>query len=373
MLYLSELMHVMNKRKTLSKIIQRKPSRFQKKMGAAPGTVTYMGGREGGESIVTILEYSENKFHVHAPVDIDEIVARQNPYQISWIDIVGLSDEAFIESVGQRFGLNSLIMEDTVNTHQRPKVDEYDNYIFGVFKMLYINSENELICEHVAMVLLKNCVLVFQELEDDVFTGVRQRIKAESGRIRLKGADYLFFALLDAIVDNYFVVLEHLNHKIESLEELVYANPTPDVAHQIQQLKKEVLKVRRWIFPVKELVSRLIASENQLIKKDTKVFLRDVLDHLLEINENLQVYREMSMSLMEMYMSNMSNKMNEVMKVLTIMASIFIPLTFIAGIYGMNFDHMPELHWEYGYYMIWGIMIILFIAMLVYFKKKHWL
>jgi len=179
--------------------------------------------------------------------------------------------------------------------------------------------------------------------------------------------------LIDAIVDNYFVVLEHLNHKIESLEEVVYDNPTPEIAQEIQQIKKEVLRIRRWIFPVKELISRLIDTENSLITKDTKVFLRDALDHSLEINESIQIYREMSMSLMEMYMSNMSNKMNEVMKVLTIMASIFIPLTFIAGIYGMNFENMPELHFKYGYYYVWGLMIALFIGMMIYFKRKNWL
>lgn len=363
----------MQKRKRIGKIIPKMPSRFHKKKGKAPGTITYMGHRENLDSVVNILEYNENKFNVHAPGNIDEIVAHKGPPLVSWIDIVGLSDEAFIEKVGKRFGLNSLIMEDIVNTQQRPKIDEYDTYIFGVFKMLYINDNNQLTYEHVALVLLENCVLVFQELEEDVFTGVRERIGKGSGRIRSRGADYLFFALLDAIVDNYFAVLEYLNEKIEALEELVYANPRPEVAQQIQELKKEVLRVRRWVYPVKELVGHLIETDNVLISKDTKIFLRDVLDHAIEVNESLQIYREMSMSLMEMYMSNMSNKMNEVMKVLTIMASIFIPLTFIAGVYGMNFDHMPELHWEYGYYMVWGVMIALFVGMMVYFRSKNWL
>jgi magnesium transporter len=210
-------------------------------------------------------------------------------------------------------------------------------------------------------------------VKEDVFNGVRDRINNALGRIRSRGADYLFFALLDAIVDNYFLAIENLNHRIEILEEEVYENPKPVVAKNIQQLKKEVLQIRRWIYPVKELISRLIDSENPLITKDTKLFLRDVQDHAIEINESLQIYREMSMSLMEMYMSNMSNKMNEVMKVLTIMASIFIPLTFIAGIYGMNFDHMPELHYKYGYYCVWGVMIVLFLSMMIYFKKKKWL
>ncbi|MDO6517916.1 magnesium/cobalt transporter CorA [Zobellia uliginosa] len=363
----------MARRKRLEKILPKKASKFQKKMGKAPGTITYMGRREGGVSVVNILKYNENTISEQVPGDIDAIVAHKELPEISWIDIVGISDEGFIDKVGKRFGLNSLVLEDVVDTHQRPKIDDYEDYIFGVFKMLYVNKEQEIVYEHVAMVLLESSVLVFQEMDDDVFKGVRQRIMNKSGRIRTRGADYLFFALIDAIVDHYFVVLEHLNHKLEELEEVVYDNPTPEIAHEIQMTKKEVLRIRRWIFPVKELVSRLIDTENPLITKYTKVFLRDALDHSLEINESIQIYREMSMSLMEMYMSNMSNKMNEVMKVLTIMASIFIPLTFIAGIYGMNFDHMPELHYKNGYYYVWGVMIALFIGMIIYFKRKNWL
>ena len=344
-----------------------------KKVGKAPGTITYLGHREAVETKVTIIEYTDDFHKIHFPGDIAQIVAHKDTPTTSWVNIVGLSDESFIEKVGTHFGLNPLVLEDIVNTQQRPKIDEYDDYIFAVFKMLYVNENNELVGEHVALVLMKNCVLVFQELDDDVFNGVRDRISAKSGRIRTRDSDYLFFTLLDSIIDNYFVVLENVSHKIETLEEEVYENPTREVAHNIQLLKKEVLKIRQWIYPVKELVGRLIDSENTLISKDTKLFLRDALDHSYEINESLQIYREMAMSLMEMYMSNMSNKMNEVMKVLTIMASIFIPLTFIAGIYGMNFDHMPELHWENGYYLVWGVMIALFIGMLFYFKRKHWL
>ena len=342
-------------------------------MGKAPGTITYLGQREGIKSVVNILEYNDGTIEHHKPGSLDQIVAHKEPPLVSWIDVVGLSDEAFIEKVGKRFGLNPLVMEDAVNTQQRPKIDEYEHYIFGVFKMLYLDDENRLVWEHVALVLMQNCVLVFQELEDDVFNGVRERLKAKTGRIRSRGADYLFFALIDAIVDHYFVVLEYLNEQIELLEDEVYENPTKQVANKIQELKKKVLRVRRWVSPVRELVSRLIETEHPLITKDTKLFLRDVQDHSTEINESLQIYREMTMSLMEMYMSNMSNRMNEVMKVLTIMASIFIPLTFIAGIYGMNFEHMPELDWQYGYYMVWTVMVVLFLGMLIFFKKKGWL
>ncbi|QXP53318.1 MULTISPECIES: magnesium/cobalt transporter CorA [unclassified Cellulophaga] len=355
------------------KLRTKKPSKLHKIMGKAPGTVTYMGQREGAKSVLSVINYDEHTLDIHDVVDLGQIDFHQKSEFTSWIDVVGLSDELFIAQLGKLSQINPLVLEDIVNTQQRPKIDEYENYIFGVFKMLYLNENQEIVSEHLAMVLMESSVIVFQELQDDVFDGLRERIKSKSGRIRTRGADYLFFALLDAVVDNYFVILEHINHRIEMLEDEVYDNPTNDVAHRIQELKKEVLKLRRQIAPVKELVGRLLDSESPLITKDTKLFLRDVQDHCIEINESLQIYREMSMSLMEMYMSNMSNKMNEVMKVLTIMASIFIPLTFIAGVYGMNFDHMPELHSEHGYPIVWGVMIAMFIGMLIYFKRKKWL
>jgi magnesium transporter len=363
----------MDKKKATVKTKQKKLSRTHKKLGKAPGTVTYLGKRELEKSLVSVLEYTKEDLQAYHPDSMEKIIALKNSTSNSWIDVVGISDEPFIDSLGKCFSINPLVMEDAVNTAQRPKIDEYENYIFCVLKMVYVDTSDQLVGEHVALVLMEKCVLVFQELREDVFAGIRERIKNSSGRIRTRGVDYLFFALLDAIIDNYFEVLENINAHIEILEEEVYDNPTPKTARKIQELKKEVLKVRSWIFPVKELVSRLIESENALITKDTKLFLKDVLDHCTEINETLQISREMSMSLMEMYMSNVSNKMNEVMKVLTIMASIFIPLTFIAGVYGMNFAYMPELQWKYGYFMVWGVMLVLFLVMLIYFKKKGWL
>jgi magnesium transporter len=351
----------------------KRPSKLHQTMNKAPGTVTYTGHREGSVTKVSIINYDESSIDFVFPETLEAIKDAENSNLTSWIDVVGISDEAYIDELGKLLGLNSLVLEDAVNIQQRPKIDEYDAYIFGVFNMLYLDENQEIVSEHLAMVLTEKSVVVFQELKDDVFNGVRDRIKNKSGRIRTRGADYLFFALLDAVVDNYFSILEHINNTIETLEDAVYDNPTPDVAHKIQDLKKEVLKIRRKIAPVKEIVSRLVETQSTLISSDTKLFLRDVLDHCVEINESLQIYREMSMSLMEMYMSNMSNKMNEVMKVLTIMASIFIPLTFIVGVYGMNFDHMPELQSTYGYPIVWGVMILMFIGMLFYFKSKKWL
>ena len=356
-------------------ISKRKPkiSRANKKVGKAPGSINYLGYREKTDSVINVIHYNETSFDKSHPNSIEEIIKSRRNKPTTWVDIVGINNEEFIGKLGESLGLSALLLEDVVDTQQRPKIDEYENHIFGVFKMLYLDNDKVLVSEHVALVLFEDCVMVFQELEEDVFGGVRNRIKAESSRIRAKGADYLFFALIDAIIDNYFFVLENINSKIESLEDEVYNNPSTEIAQEIQKLKKEVMRVRRFVSPVRELVARLIDSESSLITKDTKLFLRDALDHCIEINESLQIYREMSMSLMEMYMSNMSNKMNEVMKVLTIMASIFIPLTFIAGVYGMNFENMPELHSKNGYFIVWGVMILLFIGMMIYFKRKKWL
>jgi magnesium transporter len=368
----------MGKKKCSGKNPQKRQSRRAIKMGKAPGSVIYMGNRGGEKSTVNIMEYDgdhiqETVLDVYESGIFDKAGQLKSSTSISWIDVIGISDEPFMDSLGKAFNINPLSVEDAINTNQRPKIDEYDDYIFAVFKMLYLDGNNDLVEEHVAIVLMKNTVLVMQESKEDVFEPLRERIRNKMGRIRTKGSDYLFFSLLDAIIDNYFVVLENISTQIETLEEEVYERPQPQVAHKIQNLKKEILKIRRWIFPVKELVNRLIDSEHSLITKDTKFFLRDAMDHCTEINETLQVYREMAMSLTEMYMGNMSNKMNEVMKVLTIMASIFIPLTFIVGVYGMNFDYIPELKWQYGYFYVWGLMILIFVVLLVYFKKKRWL
>ncbi len=352
--------------------IHKKKFKILKKVGKAPGTITYLGHREDAVSSLDVIAYTTEQIEQYSPVQIDSLLDKRGE-DVKWINLVGLSDESFVEKLGKAFELNPLVLEDAVHTDQRPKIDEYDDYIFGVFKMIYLDEQQNIVVEHVALALFRSEVLVFQELKEDVFGSVRERLLGKLGRIRSRGADYLFFALLDAIVDNYFLVLEHISERIEILEEEVYQKPRPKTAQKIQELKKEVLRIRRYISPVKELISRLIDSENTLISKDTKLFLRDVLDHCLEINETLQIYREMAMSLMEMYMSNVSNKMNEVMKVLTVMASIFIPLTFIVGIYGMNFENIPELQWENGYFMVWGLMISVFIAMLIYFRRKKWI
>ncbi|WP_010517038.1 magnesium/cobalt transporter CorA [Croceivirga radicis] len=346
-------------------------SRSKSKLGKAPGHISYVGSRDKVPSHLQLITYNENDFqqrevpYVKLPI--------KNELETSMLNVVGISDEDAINSIGIHYNLNNLLLEDVMDTLQRPKVDEYEDHLFGVFKMLYLDTTKQIKIEHVSLILLDKQVLIFQETDDDVFNGVRERIINKYGRIRSRGADYLFFALLDAIVDNYYVALDDVREELESLEEEVYENPTKDTARKIQTLKKEILRIRKWVFPVKEIVNRLLTTEHQLIQEDTKLFLRDTFDHCTEINEDIVLYREMVTSLMEMYMTNMSNKMNEVMKVLTVIASIFIPLTFIAGIYGMNFTNMPELNSPYGYPLVWASFFIIGLGLLIYFKKKGWL
>lgn len=306
--------------------------------------------------------------------NVKDALLQKEKEGISWVNIHGLNHVKEIEEFGKHYGLHPLIMEDIVNTQQRPKIDGYKNYIFVVVKMLYHNEQNEFVKEHVSLVLGKNYLLTFQESDGDVFNGVRERITNASGRIRNSGSDYLLYALLDAVVDHYFVIVDAMSDKIEALEEMLFLEEKQeDITQDIQELKREVLRIRKAVYPLREVINRLEKSDHELIDRKTHNYLRDLQDHITQISENIEIYREMAWSLMDMYMTSISNKMNEVMKVLTIMASIFIPLTFIAGIYGMNFDFMPELHVKYAYFYLWGVMIFVFCGMLWYFKRKKWL
>ena len=351
------------------------PTKSQRgrKLGKAPGTVTYLGDREGVATEVNSLVYDQDDYVQTIVQDMHSLSSPPGDNKTQWINVTGLSDEVTMRELGRASGLNALVVEDIVNTELRPKVDEYDDHIFLVLKMLNPNQDGKILKEHVAIILRPGQVFLYQEIETDVFEGVQSRIENHSGRIRTRGADYLFFALIDAIVDHYFLVLDTLSAQLDKLELEIYRDPHPDTLYKIQQLRKDVIKIRGWMAPARELIARLVETESALISKDTRLFLRDIHDHTIEINETLHIHREMAFGLMEIYMSNVSNKMNEVMKVLTIMASIFIPLTFLAGIYGMNFKHMPELNWEYGYYGVLGLMGLIFVLMVLYFKKKRWL
>lgn len=345
-----------------------------KALHQAPGTVTYVGRKEQVETVLEVIDYNADVFERVISKTPEDAFKFEEEDRTTWINIDGLSNTGEIEKIGKYYDLHPLIIEDIVNTNQRPKIDEYSDYFFIVAKMLYYREDGRLENEHISMVLGKNYVITFQEAGGDVFDGVRERLSKAKGRIRSRGADYLVFALLDAIVDNYFVVVEEMSDKIEAMEERVFdPQPNDDITLEIQELKRTMLRIRRAVNPLREVVSRLEKMDHDLVQEQTINYLKDLYDHMLQVSENIEIYREMTWGLMDMYMTSISNKMNEVMKVLTIMASIFIPLTFLAGIYGMNFEYMPELQFRFSYPILLVIMTVLIIGMLIYFRRKRWL
>jgi magnesium transporter len=293
---------------------------------------------------------------------------------VTWINIDGLHQIEILEKIGECYGLHPLVLEDILNTDQRPKMEDYSNYIYIVLKMLdQGNKSNEIATEQISLILGPNFVFSFQEKEGDVFDPIRERIRNGKGRIRKMGADYLAYALLDSIVDNYFIILEKLSEKIEYLEEKLITRPTPETLQTIHHIKREMIFLRKAIWPLREVIGGLERNESSLIKESTKIYLRDIYDHTIQTIDTIETFRDMVSGMLDIYLSSVSNRLNSVMKVLTIIATIFMPLTFLAGIYGMNFKYMPELEWGWGYPVLWLIMIGIGIFMLAYFKKKNWL
>lgn len=338
-----------------------------------PGEVTYVGEKDSVSSL-EIIEYNEKEHQQFESDNLEDALQFNKTDKVAWININGLNNTSEIEKLGKQYKLHPLIVEDIVNTQQRPKIEEHENYLFLVVKMLYHDDQGKFTKEHVSIVLGENYVLTFQEAKEDVFNGLRDRIVNAKGRIRDRGSDYLMYALLDAIIDNYFIILENLGGNIAFLEdELLLKNPRENISMEIQKQKRKILKIRNAVLPLREVIRQLEKSEHRLIEEKTKNYVRDLLDHIVQICESAEIYREIAWDLMGMYMTTISNKMNEVMKVLTIMSSIFIPLTFIAGVYGMNFDFMPELDEPYGYFAVLGVMLLVCLGMIWYFKRKKWL
>jgi magnesium transporter len=358
-------------------------ARFIKKrsktIGLPPGSIIHIGKKKTDTVKITVIDYDKNKVEEEKVVDVKDCFPFKEKPSVTWINVVGLHDVDIIGKLGSHYDIHSLVLEDIVNTGQRPKMEDFDRYIYIVLKMLHFNEEiNEVESEQVSLVLGGNFVICFQEKEEDVFNSIRERIRNDKGKIRKMGADYLCYVLLDAIIDNYFTILEHIGEKIEEIEELLVSNPTPEKLQTIHHLKRELLFLRKSVWPLREVVSSLQRGESPLINKSLMVFLRDLYDHTIQIIDTIETFRDMVSGMFDIYMSSVSNKMNEVMKVLTIFAAIFIPLTFIAGIYGMNFNpdlpfNMPELNFDYGYPMVWIIMLSVAAIMLYYFRRKKWL
>jgi len=342
--------------------------------GLSPGTVVYVGKEKTAEVRITVIDYDKDEFQKKEGVKAEDCFPFKDKDSITWINIDGVHNTGVIEKIGEIFDLHPLIMEDIGNTTQRPKVEDFDNYIFVVLKMLYYdNKAKKIEVEQVSLVLGKNFVISFQERQGDVFDSVRERIEKGKGRIRQMGSDYLLYSLIDAVVDGYFSVLEKMGDKIEELEEEIVEQTDPESLHNIHKTKKEMISLRRSVWPLREVVNSLTRDKTALISTKVIIYFRDVYDHTIQVIDTVETFRDMLSGLHDTYLSSISNRMNEIMKVLTMFASIFIPLTFIAGVYGMNFSFMPELNWRWGYFAVWGVIIIVGVSMLFYFKRKKWL
>jgi magnesium transporter len=299
------------------------------------------------------------------PTQVDGVV---------WYTVDGVHDAEVLRTVGSNFNLHPLVIEDIANTKQRPKIEDFDEYIFVAMKMITFDEEaKELRAEHISFILGEGYVLTFLEDEGDVFEPVRQRLRSGKGRIRKLGPDYLVYALMDAVVDNYFAVLEDLGEQIDDVEEEVVEAPTSSTLRTVHLLKRELIFLRKSVWPMREVVNTLLRDESALVKDETKIFLRDLYDHTIHVIDTVETLRDIVAGMLEVYLSSVSNKLNQVMKVLTVMSSIFIPLTFVAGVYGMNFQYMPELQWQYGYPAVMCGMLVVAVALLALFYKKEWL
>lgn len=293
----------------------------------------------------------------------------------TWLNLDGLHDVEWLKAIGKRYGIEPLALEDILSTDQRPKFENHGEYLFVVAKMIYPPTDaGPSVIEQVSLIISKAYLLTFQESAGDVFDPVRERLRNGRGRIRNGGSDYLAYALIDAIVDNYFLVLEHFGERLAALElELAEDEGGTQTLRAIHAMRNELIVLRKSIWPLRDVLSSLERTESKIITDATRKYIRDVHDHALQIIETLETYRDLVSSMLDLYLSTASHRMNEIMKVLTVIATIFIPLTFVAGIYGMNFETMPELSWKYGYATVWAIMAAVAISLLVFFRRRHWI
>jgi len=348
--------------------------RVTKPPAQAPGTVEFRGARKTDEVSIKLIEYSGDHFEERIIEDYRECLGERDPGMVTWINVNGLHDTEMLKEIGSHFGLHPLVLEDIVNTHQRPKVDEFTGYIYIVSRMLSFDADKlALTSEQISFVLADGLLLTFQERPGDVLEPVRERLRHGKGKIRINGAGYLAYALLDAVVDQYFSVLEALGDKIEFLEESMLVNPDLEDMQRTHFLKRELVLLRRAAWPMREVVSALMRGEYEFFGSHVSPFLRDLYDHVIQVAEAVDLYRDILSGLQDLSMSSMSNRMNDVMKVLTIFASIFVPLTFVAGVYGMNFEHMPELSWRWSYPVFWAAIVVLISVMLMFFRRRRWL
>ncbi|MDR4505050.1 MAG: magnesium/cobalt transporter CorA [Candidatus Scalindua sp.] len=346
----------------------------RKKAGSPPGTLIHVGETKAETVRITVIDYDGESYREREIQRIEDCFKLKETSTVTWINISGLHQIEIVEKMGKHFELHPLLLEDVLNTSQRPKIEDFGEYLFIVMRMFFCNEvKNEIETEQVSFFVGPQYVISFQEKEGDVFGPVRERIRNGKGRIRKCSTDYLVYTLIDAIVDHYFIILEKTGEKIDRLEEEVLTNATSETLQAIHTLKREMIFMRKSVWPLREVIGTFERTESPLVRETTTIYLRDVYDHTIQIIDTIETFRDVISGMLDVYLSSISNKMNEVMKILTLIATIFIPLTFIAGIYGMNFKYMPELEWKWGYFSIWLLMLIVGITMGLYFKRKKWL
>jgi magnesium transporter len=343
-------------------------------VGLPPGTIVHVGEERSEKIKLSVISYDEVNFQEQEVDAVEKAVAFRKKGSVMWLNVDGVHKPEIIEQLGRSFGVHPLVLEDIADTGQRPKMEDFDDYIFVTLKMFrFGKKEKEIKTEQISLVLGNGFVVSFQEAEGDVFDPIRERLRNNKGRVRKAGADYLVYALMDAVVDNYFLIMEKLGETIEEIEDKLVINPTSETVQKIHGLKRQLIFLRKSVWPLREVISRLERSESPLILKSTFVYLRDVYDHTIQVMDSVDTFRDTLSGMLDIYLSSVSNRMNEVMKVLTVIATIFIPLTFIAGIYGMNFKDMPELGQAWGYPTTLLLMLAIALVMVIYFRRKKWI
>jgi magnesium transporter len=339
-----------------------------------PGTIVHVGEERHEPVKLSVIKYDGANFEEKAVGNVEEAFKLRSKSSVVWLNIDGVHQPEIIEQVGQSFGLHPLVAEDIASTGQRPKMEDFDDYIFVVVRMFrFDGEEGETKSEQISIILGADFVISFQEREGDVFDTIRERLRNNKGKIRKLGADYLAYSLIDAIVDNYFMILENLGEAVEDIEDRLVTNPTSETLQTIHDLKREMIYLRKSVWPLREVINRMERSESPLINKSTFVYLRDVYDHTIQIMDAVDTFRDMLSGMLDIYLSSVSNRMNEVMKVLTVIATIFIPLTFVAGIYGMNFKFMPELDLTWSYPAVLVLMLVVALMMVMFFRRRKWI
>jgi len=346
-----------------------------KKIGQPPGTAIYTGNKKSFEPHLTVITYTEQTCHQAKGTALQSCLPEDNFKGMTWLHLQGLNNIELVREIADHYKIHPLTLEDILNVGQRPKVEEFDQYEFITFKLLAWNPEKLIFsAEQLSLVLGKDYLLSFQESDSSILNDIQEKLCAEPNqRLRQQGCDYLAYRLMDRVVDNYFEVLEGVGNQIDLVEEKIISDPVPQNTRTIYRLKRQMLLLRKSIWPLREVLSHLLQVEETLITPFTRLYLRDLYDHVVQAIDTLETYRDMLSNLLDVYLSSLTNRMNEVMKTLTIIATIFIPITTLASIYGMNFTYMPELHWHYGYFIVLGLMVGIAVVMMIYFQRKKWI